>query len=69
MLGKDFFMQIYNYPGRVAVATESVWDAVVLADRTTMGERTCLWLKDLPLLEPTNIRYLVRVRHVKTSQR
>lgn len=65
MLGKDFFMQIYNYPGRVAVENpvpSRVFGMPLYSQIIQPWEhgdpwtkRTCLWLKDLPLLEPTNI--------------
>lgn len=65
MEAKELFMAIYNYPGRVAVENpvpSRVFGMPLYSQIIQPWEhgdpwtkRTCLWLKDLPLLEPTNI--------------
>jgi hypothetical protein len=61
----EFFMHFANYSGRIAIENpigimSSVWrkpDQIIQPWQFGHGETkaTCLWLKGLPLLKPTNI--------------
>jgi hypothetical protein len=61
----DFFMQFANYEGRIAIENpigimSSIWrkpDQIIQPWQFGHGETkaTCLWLRGLPLLKPTNI--------------
>jgi len=61
----DFFMQFATYSGRIAIENpvgimSSIWrkpDQIIQPWQFGHGETkaTCLWMKGLPLLQPTNI--------------